>query len=398
MENTINTIIVDSDQTSRELVGKYLKNIDGVNIQETFDNALDAFYHVTKNEVKLVIIDVSKNTQSAVDIISKITSNFPNIKIIVTSYSTHSELVIKSLRAGAKDFLVKPLIEKEFAQVIERMKELIQGDNKPTTKCKVISVFSNKGGIGKTSLATNVAYEIATLTKEKVALVDLNIHLGDITTFLDINPTFNTNYLINNLDKIDENFLLSSMEKYKNTSLYILADPPDLEHAQAITSKNIENLINVLKETFSYIIIDTTSGFEEGTITALDNSDLILLTTILNVPSIRNCQRCFELFQKSGYKKEKVKIIVNRYLENDDVKIEDAEAVLGHHIYFKIPNNYSTIINAINKGVPVTDVNPLSNIAKSFKDLAGQLSDNITYENTKKSKKDEGLFKFFKNK
>ena len=230
------------------------------------------------------------------------------------------------------------------------------------------------------------------MTKERVALVDLNMQMGDVTTFLDLNPSFDTAYVINNLERIDEGFLLSTLEKYNNTSLYVLADPPDLEQAEVITSDNITTLINVLRNVFSYIIIDTTASFDGKTITALDNSDLVLLITIINLPSVRNCQRCFDLFKRLGYTKDKIKIIVNRYMENDEIKVEDVEEVLGHPVYFKIPNNYFTIINAINKGLPVCEINPHSNIAKSFKELAALLSDNFTYSNTQKPQKREKSF------
>ena len=220
--------------------------------------------------------------------------------------------------------------------------------------------------------------EIANLTKEKVALIDLNMQMGDVTTFLNIDPSFDTSYVINNLDRIDESFLLTTLEQYNKTSLYVLADPPDIEQAEIITSEDISTLINVLRNVFSYIIIDTTSSFDSKTITALDNSDLILLVSIINLPSIRNCQRCFDLFKKLGYSKDKIKLIINRYMEADDIKIEDVEEVLNHKVYFKIPNNYYTIINSINKGIPISDSAPGSNLSKSFKQLASILADYYT--------------------
>lgn len=297
------------------------------------------------------------------------------------SYDTESDIVIKALRAGAREFLVKPLIEKDFVASVQKMKDLILGNINDTTKCKVITTFSNKGGIGKTSIAVNLAMEIANITKEKVALVDLNMQMGDITTFLNLDPSFDTSYVINNLDRIDETFLLTTLEQYNKTSLYVLADPPDIEQAEIITSEDITTLINILRNVFSYIVIDTTSSFDAKTITALDNSDLILLISIINLPSIRNCQRCFDLFKKLGYSKDKIKLIINRYMDADDIKIEDVEEVLDHKVFFKIPNNYYTIINSINKGIPICDAAPNSNICKSFKQLGAMLSDNYNYTN-----------------
>ncbi len=392
----IDTVIIDSEETSRELIANYLETVDDVNIIQQFKDILAAQDYIVENRPPLVIVDITKKTNISLDVISKLTTLVKNIKIIVLSYETESDIVIKALRAGAREFLVKPLIEKDFIAAVQKMKDLILGNINDTTKCKVITTFSNKGGIGKTSIAVNLAMEIANITKEKVALVDLNMQMGDITTFLNLDPSFDTSYVINNLDRIDETFLLTTLEQYNKTSLYVLADPPDIEQAEIITSEDITTLINILRNVFSYIVIDTTSSFDAKTITALDNSDLILLVSIINLPSIRNCQRCFDLFKKLGYSKDKIKLIINRYMEADDIKIEDVEEVLDHKVFFKIPNNYYTIINSINKGIPICDASPNSNICKSFKQLGALLSDNYSYNNktSKPQNQREQGFKF----
>ena len=392
MSIKIDTIVIDPDTTSAGLVCSYLNQIEDINLVGQFDDIINSYGEVIELHPNLIIVDITQRTQLALDIIVKLTKTLRNTKIIVLSYDLNSDLVIKALRAGAREYLLKPLIEKDFIDSVEKIKDLILGNINDTTKCTVITTFSNKGGIGKTSIATNLAVELANMTNERVALVDLNFQMGDVTTFLDLSPAFDTAYVVNNLERIDETFLLSTLEKYKNTSLYVLADPPDLEQAEVITSENITTLINVLRSVFSYVIIDTTSSFDGKTITALDNSDLILLVSILNLPSVRNCQRCFDLFKRLGYQKEKIKLIINRYMENDEIKIEDVEEVLDNNVYYKIPNNYFTIINAINKGLPVSDINQQSNITKAFRELAALLSDNCTYSTTTTKKREDFSF------
>ena len=379
----IDTVIIDPEQTSRELIVNYLSNIEDINIIRQFNDILSAQEYIQESRPPLIIVDITKKTNISLDIISKISASIKNCKIIVLSYDMDSNIVIKALRAGAREFLIKPLIEKDFTEAVNKLKDLILGNINDSTRCKVITTFSNKGGIGKTSIAVNLAMEIANITKEKVALVDLNMQMGDVTTFLNLDPSFDTSYVINNLDRIDETFHLTTLEQYNKTSLYVLADPPDIEQAEIITSEDIATLINILRNVFSYIVIDTTSSFDSKTITALDNSDLILLVSTINLPSIRNCQRCFDLFKKLGYPKDKIKLVINRYMEKDDIKIEDVEEVLDHKVFFKIPNNYYVIISAINKGIPVCDTEPNSNICKSFRQLAELVSDNYAYNTNK---------------
>ena len=119
------------------------------------------------------------------------------------------------------------------------------------------------------------------------------------------------------------------------------------------------------------------SNIDQNSLKILDKSDLILFTTIVNIPAIRNAQRCLNLFRSRRYPKDKVKLLINRYIENDEISAEDIENTIGEKIYWKIPNNYFSIMEAINKGIPVSQVNSNSNIANSFRDLASKLSDDI---------------------
>ena len=209
------------------------------------------------------------------------------------------------------------------------------------------------------------------------ALIDLNLQLGDVSTFLNLNPAFDVNYVIHKLVDKDETTLLKAFEKYKNTSMYVLADPSYIEQSESITPQQITTLFNALKKVFPYIVVDMSSAIDPNTLKILDCSDWILFTTIVNIPAIRNCQRCLNLFRSRRYPKDKVKIIVNRYMENDEIKIEDIENTLGEKVYWKIPNNYFTIMEAINKGVNISEINPDSNIGNNFRDFASRVSDDI---------------------
>ena len=281
------------------------------------------------------------------------------------------------MRAGAKEVLSSPVIKGEFFDVLARIKEQLNDDYRKSNRCRMVTVFSNKGGIGKTSIASNLALELARTTKENVALIDLNFQLGDITTFMDLKPSFNISYMLKNLDKLNKDFMLNTLEKYKDTSLYVLADPPYFKQAEDISPKQVARLFEILKETFSYIVVDTDNTFDGKTITALDNSDMVFLVTIVNLPALRNCQRCLDLFEKLGYDNEKVQIVINRYMENDEIKADDVEKLLNKEIYWKIPNNYFSLMAAINKGVPVSEMNASSNVAQSYRELAIHLADTI---------------------
>ncbi len=382
MSSKISALILTDEFSTNEVLKLFVSEYDNVDLLEQITNysdILDKLSTVSGNSI--FIVDISTNKQAKLDLILKVSQQCKNCKVLALSDNPSVDLIIQIMRAGAREFVPIPIIKNELFEAINKIITQFEEPKPQLNKCKIISVFSNKGGIGKTSIATNLALELSKLTKENVALIDLNFQMGDITTFLDLKPSFNISYMLENIDKINETFLLSTLEKYKNSSLYVLADPPYFKQADNIHPKQIAKLFNTLKDTFSYIVIDAEASFDGKNIAALDNSDIILLVTVANLPALRNTQRCLELFDKLGYDKDKTKIIVNRYMENDEIKEADIEKVLSKQIFWKIPNNYFAIMSAINKGVPVSILNSSTNVAQSYKALAQHISDNLLREN-----------------
>ena len=390
MMQKISALILSDEYSTNEVLKLFVSEFDNINLIDCPAQPELILATLTEMQNKSIfLVDLSNNKQEKLDLILKVSQQCPNCKVLALSDNPTVDLIIRIMRAGAKEFVPIPILKNEFFDSLNKIISQFE-EPKKNNKCKIISVFSNKGGIGKTSLATNLALELSKITKESVALIDMNFQMGDITTFLDLKPSFNISYMLENIDKINETFLLSTLEKYKNSSLYILADPPYFKQADNIQPKQITKLFNTLKETFSYIIVDAEASFDGKNIAALDNSDLILLVTVANIPALRNTQRCLELFEKLGYDNNKTQIVVNRYMENDEIKEDDVEKVLSKSVYWKIPNNYFALMTAINKGVPVSSINANTNIAQSYRDLAQHISDNLYKQNL--VKKFENIF------
>ncbi len=377
MTEEISAVIYSEAKQTENILKLYTEEFGKFSFYDAGADMSEIFNTLSGMSKSVFIIDVSVNTKKYLDFISDISAACPECKIIAVSDSPSVDLIVKVMRSGAKDFISAPVIKSELFDILDKIYNQFKTGSGFETKSRVITVFSNKGGIGKTSIASNLALELAKITKENVALVDLNFQFGDITTFLDLKPSFNISYVLENLTRINSEFLLNTLEKYKNTSLYILADPPCFKQAENVTKAQIVKLVELLKNTFSYIVIDAESGFEGKTITALDNSDLIFLVTVASLPALRNCQRILDLFQKLGYDNDKTQIVINRYMENDEITVEDVEKVLDKEVYWKIPNNYFTLMAAINKGISVSEANPDSNVAKSYKELAMSVSDMV---------------------
>lgn len=384
MDNNLNVLLIDRDENSRSVIKAYLTEIEGVGIAAEFSDFEEGFKLAGNSGRCIVVVDVSENMDRISSAIKELKTLNSEAFVVALSNRASADVIIKALRSGAKEFIAKPVIKTEFVEIF---KSIIKDINSEETKdtCKIISTFSNKGGIGKTSIAVNLAVELAQMSKEKVALIDLNLQLGDVATFLDMTPPFAMDYIADNINNLDEDELLKAMTRYKNTSLYVIADPLNIDKSKDITAEQIKNILTALKKTFSYIVIDIGTNIDSKTITALDFSDLVLLIAIVNLPAIRSTQRCMELFDKLGYNADKIKLVLNRYMENEDIKTSDIEEVVKQKVYWKIPNNYLIMMSAINKGVPVNEINPDSNVAVNYKEFASKISDYLITQKLNKN-------------
>lgn len=378
MAEKIPAIIITENERLKGLLRSYVGEIESLELFDDFCDDSELYNTISALQKVILILDADCRD---IRFIQKFSSDFDYCKIILIKENPDVDFIVKSVRAGAKEIISSPVIKSELFGAVENTLSQFSVQAHKADRCKMISVFSNKGGIGKTSIACNLALELAKITKENVALIDLNFQVGDITTFMDLKPSFDISYMLKNLNTLNKDYLLSTMEKYKNTSLYVLADPPYFKQADNISSKQIAKLFEVLKDSFSYIVVDTGASFDEKTVTVLDASDLLFLVTIVNLPALRNCQRCLDLFGKLGYEDDKVQVLVNRFMENDEISSDDVEKLLKKQIYWKIPNNYFAMMASINKGILLSELNADSNVAQSYRELAMHVSDSVFRNN-----------------
>ena len=390
MGEKINVIIIDKEENTRNILKNYLVDITDIGMVAEFADMDNGFEFALGETESLVLLDLSDNLEKSIKTIERIRENSKNTVVIGMTNKPSTDVMVRVLRAGARDVITKPVTKTVFCEVVGNAK-VECGSSSKDKSCKVISTFSNKGGIGKTSISVNMAVDLAQLTNEKVALIDLNLQLGDVATFLDMTPMFAMDYIASNIKNLDEAELLKTLSRYKNTSLYVVADPLNPDKSKEITAEQIQLLIETLKKMFSYIVIDIGTNIDSKTTMALNMSDVILLVSIVNLPAIRNTQRCLELFEKLGYSKDKIKLVLNRYMENEEIKTIDIEETLKHKVYWKIPNNYLTMMSAINKGVPVQAINSESNIAKNYMEFATRLSDYLIAQKINQSYKSQDV-------
>ena len=207
MKQSIPTIVITEQVHTAELLKRYIQDCESFSFLAETSDFSKAYNGIKELSKALVIVDISDYQEQALNFVSKITSEFKECRVVALSDKPAVDLVIRAMRIGASDFLPIPLIKDEFFEVLNKIYSDLTDAKPKKSKCRVITIYSNKGGVGKTSIASNLALELSKITKENVALIDLNFQLGDVTTFLDLKPSFNISYMLQNLDKINGDFL-----------------------------------------------------------------------------------------------------------------------------------------------------------------------------------------------
>jgi pilus assembly protein CpaE len=234
---------------------------------------------------------------------------------------------------------------------------------------KVITVFSNKGGNGTTTIASNLADALVSGHGKRVVLVDLVLSNGDVTMFFNAAPNYTILDLARNTQKADPEYLQSLLVQHAS-GVHILADPPRIEDAEQISADQVKEMLSALRASFDLVIVDTPHQFDEKTLTALEMSDTVLLVTLLNLPSLKNTQRSIELFARLGFLDERVKLVLSRYLPNEEISRESIEGIMNLPVFHAVPNDYPTVLSSINRGKLLSEIAPDKEVTLSFRRMA----------------------------
>lgn len=304
-------------------------------------------------------------------LIKKLSASNPETAVVTCSRDTSSTLILRSMRSGAHEFLQIPVVAEEFKTVVDRIQELRLGDEGASKKhCRVIAVFSGKGGAGVSFAATNLAASMNVPT----LLADLNLQAGDAASFLGIDPRYSVVDLVHNRARLDDS-LINSFLTVHSSRLSLLAAPPEAHEAEDVKPQDVAEILHLLRQRFECIVLDLPHTFDSATVAALDVADDILLVMTLDIPGIRGTNRAIKVFNRLKYPKSKVHVVVNRWSKNIDVQLQKVEAHLDEQILGLIPNDYRKVMESINLGRPLVESDPSSKITIEVKRIATLIMD-----------------------
>ncbi|HEX3904768.1 MAG TPA: AAA family ATPase [Polyangia bacterium] len=287
--------------------------------------------------------------------------------VIVVSESKDPELILRSMRAGAREFVLESdheelrLAVRTHAKVTFGTGELGQ----------VITIFGAKGGVGATAIATNLAGAMQRRSL-RVCLVDLDLYLGDVLAFLDIPGSYSITDVLANMSRLDRDLLATSVTKHRS-GVSVLAQSSKVEEAEQIKGPDVTALLEFLRRNYDFVIVDGVRGFDELSLAALDSSQSVFMTLTQDVPAVRNGQRCLELFGRLQYDQGRIKLLLNRYAKASKITVEVVGETLGQPLTHTISNDFLLLIDAINRGVLLTEVAPRARITQDIEGLIPHL-------------------------
>jgi len=374
----IKILIVDDVTETRENIKRLLYFEKDMMIVGEAADGEEAVRQTDKMNPDIVLMDINMPVMDGIAATEQISVRYPKSAIIIMSVQGEQEYLKKAMVAGAREYMVKPFSTDELVNTIRKVydfeqKRRVQLAEPSVAKAmqrdpQIIAVFSTKGGVGRTTLATNLAVSLAEETRKKVVIVDLDLQFGDVAVMLNVVPKRTITELIQDIGQMDPDLLESYLVTHP-TGIKVLPCPTRPEYAELITGGHIEKILGLLKQNYDYIIVDTPPMFHETTLTALDLCHQILLVVSLELPTIKNVKLGLEVLD-SLHLKGKVKLILNRSSGDIGIKCEDMEESLGLKVAAHIPSDGRVVIASVNKGHPFVAASPNTKITESVRELA----------------------------
>ena len=391
MSGTLRISICDPNEASRENLKKFLIGIDKVWLEA--DCSRYEFFREIVGETTpdIAIVAIDEDTERALTLGTDISRERPGCGVIMISSATDGQLILRSMRSGAREFLNSPVQLDELMGALDRVSSTSSGGTQGSKSGVIIPVAGASGGVGTTSIAVNMAVALASNPERSVVLVDLDLALGDADIFLDLMAEYTLLDVAQNISRLDLSLLRKSLTKH-HSGVYLLPRPVQIEDNASINDEDLRKVLGLLKASFSHVIVDLSKSYNRLDMVAIEQSTWVMLLTQLDLPCLRNVVRLLASFERYEEVSEKVKVVVNRAgLEKSEISLEKAEKTIGGEIFARISNNYAVISECRNNGIPLLEQAPKASITQQIIELGERLSgdsnDDSTGDDESKEKK-----------
>lgn len=372
-------VLIDPDLDARSDI-KHLLSLSNLTVVGEGDYGIEAVNVAKEHPPDIFLVCMEEPVARAIQSVEMLGSAVPNAAVIVYSTLADASSVRRAMVAGARDFLLKPLKPEDVQRAVygvleqeERRRLRLDGDvNDPVGRGTIVTIFGAKGGIGKTTIATNLATALVQATNANVALVDMDTRFGDVAIMMDIAVEQSIADLARHIDDLNRETIKDALARH-HTGVSILPAPLHPTEWRNLTPQHIEKIIDLLAQGYDYVVIDTPGTFNEIIATTLEMGDIILLVTSMDIASIKDTALALEMLRAADVSEHKVKLIINHCTSSNSLREEDVERVLEYQVSWRIPHDYN-VASANQLGIPIVIAKPYARVSRAVTDIAHALS------------------------
>jgi pilus assembly protein CpaE len=419
MVDQIRVLIVDDIPETRDHLTKLLGFESDIDVVGSAASGAEAIDLAGSLNPDVILMDINMPDMDGITTTERLARTAPSASVVMMSVQGESDYLRRSMLAGAREFLVKPFSSDELTASIrqvysrEREKQSLlavapvtsaaggssngtgPGSGEPGV---VVAVFSPKGGVGRTTVAVNLAVAAATELGKKVVLVDGSFQFGDVGVLLNLNPKNKSIAdLVPELEQAGTG--VESIDTFvinHSAGIRVLLAPPSPEMAELITPAGVKRVVEALRLTHDLVVVDCTAFFNDTTIAILDSADVILTMLSLEITSIKNMRLFLEVAEQLGYENGKVRLVLNRADSALGIRVADVEHSIGRKVDETIVSDGRTVVYALNRGVPFFLSNREAQVSQDILRLArsviGERSQVVAVDDARKASQKKSLF------
>ncbi|MEW6661241.1 MAG: AAA family ATPase [Bacillota bacterium] len=382
----IQVLIVDDVAQTRKEIHRLLQFENDMTVVGEASNGQEAVALALELQPDVILMDINMPVIDGITATQRISMEVPKAATIIISIQGEHEYLKKAMMAGAREYLVKPLASEELVFAIRRVYELAQTRNlsqqrygeaqaaKNKREGRFIMVFSPKGGVGKTTIATNTAIALAQQKQGKTALMDLDLQFGDVALMLNLDTKRNISELSREEDELDAELVNSYLIPHFS-GVRVLIGPPIPQEAELVKPAHISNILTAAKQQMDHIVLDTAPGLSDLNLDLWEMCHHLLLVVTPDLATLKSAKACLDVMASLNVV-HKTSIILNRHNLKMGIKAADIEKILGTKIWRQVPNDEDVVTQAVNKGLPFVLGQSAAAISHSIADLAEGLIGN----------------------
>ena len=373
MADRIRVLIVDDIPETRDHLAKLLGFEADIEVTGAAASGREAIELAGKLTPDVVLMDINMPDMDGIAATERLSSEVPTAAVVMMSVQGEADYLRRSMLAGAREFLVKPFSSDELTSSIrqvytrEREKQSrigaqpgtpasalvkVNDDREGAEPGRVVAVFGPKGGVGRTTLAVNLAVAAATELGLRTCLVDASFQFGDVGVLLNLNPK---NKSVADLIPELESGEAESLDTFiinHSAGIRVLLAPPTPEMAELITPAITKRMLEALRESHDLVVVDCMSSFNDTTLAILDLADTVLTMLSLEITSIKNIRLFLEVAEQLGYGADKIRLVLNRADSSLGIRVADVEHSIGRRVDHTIVSDGRSVVYALNRGVP----------------------------------------------